>query len=442
MNKLISALMLVSSLVLAQSIPTQQITAVETSNEFIVAQSQYKLGDYTSSYQQFKKLFLKHTDNAQVNFYLAMSAMELKLYDEATAAFERVLIVQPDFHRARLEFARLQFLLGFKEEAKKEFLKVAQYPIPENVRKNIDYYLKQIDNKDVNSTFIALSFGYMYDDNINSGVEYDSYNLPGFYNLSVSGAQPQSSTAYTTSFQINHIHSLSDDLPFIVKHTGTMFYKNQTENDLYNFSYFAYTPTIFYNDVANNNEYSLQFGVEKIYPGDRVDFSTYFVSPKYRMLINKDTVFSTYVEYKEVHYEEVIDKDKGYNKKTLGTSLKYKNFEYQLSFEKDDKEFGDRSDVNKNITSNAFLYQYDIQSTLFLNLKYQYNKVKYNDKDVFFANSRIDNQNVYSIGLTKVINKTDFVTLSYTKTNNSTNQQAYEYDKDTVYLNYNWRFKL
>lgn len=441
MKHIIFVMLLLTGTLFAQE-ELKKATPVETSNEFILAQTHYKIGDYTRSYSAFKKLFLKYSDNVQVNYYLAMSATQLKLYDEATAAFERVLIVAPEYHRARLEYARVQFILGFKEEAKKEFLKVAQYPIPVNVRKNIEMYLAKIDGVQNDSTFIALGFGYMYDDNINSGVEYDSYNLPGFFNLEINGDEPQSSTAFLTSFQINHIHALDKNSPFSIRHTGTMFYKNQTENDLYNFSYYAYTPTLYYNDVKNKSEYSLQVGMEKIYPGDRVDFTVYSIEPKYRLLLNKNTIISAYLGYNEFHYEEQVDKNKGYSKKTLGGSLKYKDFEYILEFEKDDREFGERTDLNKNIVSNTFLYQYNIEPSLFLNMKYQHKKTRYNDKDVFFDNNRKDNTNVYSIGLTKIINKKDFLTLIYTKTNNSTNQEAYDYNKDAVFMNYTWRFKL
>lgn len=60
----------------------------------------------------------------------------------------------------------------------------------------------------------------------------------------------------------------------------------------------------------------------------------------------------------------------------------------------------------------------------------------------FFNNTREDiNRNIY-LGLTKIINKKDFITLSYTHTNNDSNQAAYEYDKNSVMLNYTWRFKL
>lgn len=418
-------------------------TSVLTSNDYILALSQYKLGNYTTSYNQFKKLFLQYSDNVEINYYLAMSAMSLKLYDDATAAFERVLIVRPEFHRARLEYARVLFLLGFKEEAKKEFLKVAQYPIPENVRANINKYLEQIDNANtIGATFLALSFGYIYDDNINSGIDSSTYNLPGFFNLAVNGEKPQSSTAYFTSLQLNHIHTLHKDSPFIVKHTGFVYYKNQTENNKYNFNFYSYKPTLYYNNVKNKEEYSLQLGIDKILPGDHNDFMAYSLMPMYKKLIDKDTIFSAFANYKQVIHDDNVNENKDYIKKGGGFSLEYKKFTYTINFEEDEKKRGTRTDVDKHIIENSFSYRYDIASTLILNAQYQYRQIDYVDDDLFFNNTREDiNRNIY-LGLTKIINKKDFVTLSYTHTDNDSNQAAYEYDKNSVMLNYTWRFKL
>jgi len=44
-------------------------TSVLTSNDYILALSQYKLGNYTTSYNQFKKLFLQYSDNVEINYY-------------------------------------------------------------------------------------------------------------------------------------------------------------------------------------------------------------------------------------------------------------------------------------------------------------------------------------------------------------------------------------
>lgn len=414
---------------------------VLTSNDYIVALAQYKLGNYTTSYSQFQKLFLQYNDSVEVNFYLAMNAVELKLYDDATAAFERVLIVQPEYHRARLEYARVLFILGFKEESKSEFLKVAQYPVPQNVRENINKYLQQIDNTTDSSTFIALSFGWMHDNNINSGIDRSTYDLPGF-GLTVNGEKPQSSSAYVTTVQLNHIHSLFKDSPFILKHTGFAYYKNQTENDKYNFNFYSYKPTLYYNNAKNKEEYSLQLGIDQVMPGDNNDFTAYSISPVYKKLLNKESIFTVFATHKDIAYENLSNESKDYRKNGAGFSMEYKKLTYTLNFEEDNKIRGTRTDIDKHIVENSLGYSYDIMSTLILNTQYQHSKITYDQEDVFFANTREDiNRNFY-LGLTKIVSESDYITLSYTNTDNSSNQTAYDYDKETVMLNYTWRFKL
>ncbi|WP_428023598.1 tetratricopeptide repeat protein [Arcobacter sp.] len=389
----------------------------------------------------FNKLFLEHTDNVQINYYLAMNAINLKLYDDATAAFERVLIKKPDFHRARLEYARVLLILGFKEEAKKEFLKVSMSPIPENVRINIQKYLEQIDNTS-SSTFISLSLGMMYDDNINSGIDYDTYNLPGFGNFQVNGTPPQSSSSYIASFMINHLHSLNKNSKLFLKHTGYYFYKNQTVNDTYNFNFLSYKPTLYYNDSKNKAEYSLQLGIEDILPGDNLDFIAYSIMPAYKKIIDKDNSIDIFTQYKDIHYSKQEHKTRNYAKKGLGVSWDYKKLKYSLSYEKDSRDFGTRTDLNKKIITNSIAYNYDIQPSIILNTQFQYKQINYEDEDVLFTTKRKDISRNFYLGLTKVIEKRDFVTFSYTNTNNNSNQKAYTYDRNILSVNYTWRFKL
>lgn len=422
---------------------TFSFSNVLTSNEYIFAKSQYKIGNYQSSYTRFYKLFLKYSDNVQINYYLAMSAMQLKQYDDSIAAFERVLIIQPEFHRARLEYARVLYILGFKKQAKEQFLKVASMPIPKNVRKNINAFIKKIDDdKMQSSTFLTFNFGFSNDDNINNGIDYASYVLPGFGNLEISGQKPIESTSYITSFEISSIKPLSSIYPIILKQSGQFFYKNQTQDNNYNFKVYSYKPSIFYNDTKNASEYSLQLGFDKVYPGDKNNFFTFSFIPQIIKAVNKNNILTTYLKYRGTNYDDTQNNDKNYSNLGFGSSWKWLKLKYSFAYDTDRRTNGNRTDINKNIISNTLSFNYDIQPTLQLFLQYQYRDIKYLDTDVFFTTKREDTNKTAYVGLTQIVNKKDFISLSYSKSNNQSNQAAYNYDKDVVTLNYTWRFKL
>lgn len=109
--------------------------AIEDSNDYILASTMYNIKDYKKSYELFFKLFSKNSYNVNVNYFLALSAIEIEKYDEASSAFERILTQKPDFDQARYEYAKLLFKLNLKEEAKKEFIILSNSQINDETKK-------------------------------------------------------------------------------------------------------------------------------------------------------------------------------------------------------------------------------------------------------------------------------------------------------------------
>ena len=75
--------------------PGQQDGAVVSPERMKEAVDLYSAGKFAEAYKIFNALFALKGDDARVNFYLGRCATELKLYDEALEAFERVLMVEP-----------------------------------------------------------------------------------------------------------------------------------------------------------------------------------------------------------------------------------------------------------------------------------------------------------------------------------------------------------
>ena len=76
-----------------------------------------------------------------------------------------------------LELARLQFIIHDFESAEKNFLFVYKKDIPNQVRNNIRYYLRQIEHLD--PATINYNFKFSYNDNINNGTYADTVRLFG-----------------------------------------------------------------------------------------------------------------------------------------------------------------------------------------------------------------------------------------------------------------------
>jgi len=99
-----------------------------------------------------------------------MSALAKGRFSHALFAFERVLMINPENHRARLELARTYTAMGLYDLARSEFQQVIDASPPETVTRNIEQYLKYIDNQTkvwgFNAQVVLSAF---HDDNVNYG---------------------------------------------------------------------------------------------------------------------------------------------------------------------------------------------------------------------------------------------------------------------------------
>ena len=77
------------------------LLAGTVSNERILqeAKSNFEAKNFEKAYGFFETLSNEMATNAEVHFYLGLSAIELKKYDEALASFDRVLMIDPNHTR-------------------------------------------------------------------------------------------------------------------------------------------------------------------------------------------------------------------------------------------------------------------------------------------------------------------------------------------------------
>ncbi len=129
-------------------------------------------GHPQQAYQQALPQLDKLAGTAGFDFPFGMAAIDSGDISEGVFALERVLFLNPEHHRARLEYARGLFMLGDNGPARREFNRVAEQPdLPAAVRNKIDFFIQAInarerDHQPSGSGFVELGMGY--DDNINS----------------------------------------------------------------------------------------------------------------------------------------------------------------------------------------------------------------------------------------------------------------------------------
>ena len=127
----------------------------------------------------------------EFDFAAGWAALEAGEPQHAVMALERVLIVQPYHHRARIELARAYFQLGDYAAARREFRTVEDAGPPVNVRRRIDAFVGEIQRREAAaglqmSGYVELRPGW--DSNVASATSDSSIDIPAIGVVSLADA--------------------------------------------------------------------------------------------------------------------------------------------------------------------------------------------------------------------------------------------------------------
>lgn len=124
--------------------------------------------------QQYNAAFqetMRKPDDLDVLFRFASLATQVGDLEGAISALERMLLINADLPRVRLELGVLYYRLGSYEAARTYLVSALKSPsLPADVRRKADEYLAQIDSKASPSSFGGdVFFGWRYQSNANLG---------------------------------------------------------------------------------------------------------------------------------------------------------------------------------------------------------------------------------------------------------------------------------
>ncbi len=122
----------------------------------------------------------------EYDLLLGIAAVDSGQPTQAVFALERVLAIDPNNERARLELARAYFEAGENEASREEFNYVKSRQGSAELAKTIETYLTEIDTrirgKDSTHSFYVEATGG-YDSNVNSATDTSTVAIPAFGNL-------------------------------------------------------------------------------------------------------------------------------------------------------------------------------------------------------------------------------------------------------------------
>jgi tetratricopeptide (TPR) repeat protein len=133
--------------------------------------------DAKGAYQLLQPLAPQRAGEVEYDYLLGIAALDAGDAQQAVFALERVLAVNPNFLQARAEIARAYFVLGERENARREFRTVRGQDPPEEARSAIDRYLSVLEPQRTQLRgFVELTYGY--DSNVNSATQRSQIAIP------------------------------------------------------------------------------------------------------------------------------------------------------------------------------------------------------------------------------------------------------------------------
>jgi tetratricopeptide (TPR) repeat protein len=164
--------------------------------------------EYDAAFQEM----LRRPADLDVLFKFATIATKTGDYEGAISALERMLLVNPDLPRVRLELAVLYYRLG-SFEISRTYLEtvLATANIPPEVRTRAEQYLAEVEKRNSRSRFVGEVFGGVrYQSNANLGPPTSSVRLFGQTANLNQAALGTADWGVVSSGYVRHIYDLGN----------------------------------------------------------------------------------------------------------------------------------------------------------------------------------------------------------------------------------------
>ena len=122
------------------------------------------------AYDLLWQALMENPGDTELNFLYGKTAMELKFYESASAAYDRILMVNPNHALARLQLGITYYKLGNYSLAEEELKKVIETKPSKEIKTSAKKYLQTIKKKKSRHQMrLTVKAGRQYNTNVNAG---------------------------------------------------------------------------------------------------------------------------------------------------------------------------------------------------------------------------------------------------------------------------------
>lgn len=428
-----------------QTIKKKEKTTKPTTNkeDLEKAKLAFKEKKYQIAYDLFYKLFFNDLENIEINYFLGRSAFELKQYDDALIAYERVIIQKPEMTRVQLEIARTYFMQKDYHQSKQLFNIIKKGKHPKTVIDNVNRYLAIIDKKvskhTLNGIFIA---GAVYDSNLNNRASSDNFYVPALQNInngvSTNTTKDVSAFAHQEILILNHNYRYNRNIN--LKNDIMFFNKNVIDHSEKNVLLFSYSPSL---EHTYSDKLTLTYGLfaDRLYFGSPLLMDTYGLLPKFNYKLSKDLSISGSYKYQLKRNKQTANKSKDSTYQQLNLTINKIltptwSSSNSVIIEKDRKDEGTVTSVDFDAYTLSLGLSYKYSKKLSFTPKITYKEKTNKDMDTLYLLKQKNKEYNYNLTGTYILPKGWIGQCIFNYSDIKSNVVSAEYKKHTLGVNF------
>jgi len=383
----------------------------------------YQSNNFKESYKLFSILFEKKSDDTEINFYLGRCATELKLYDEALGAYDRVLILDPNHTRTKIELGRVYFEQKDYEQAKDTFSEALNDNIPNEVKEQINKFLLAIENAHkshtINGAFIV---GVSYDTNVKNTT---------ILAMRQEDTKKIKDNSLSETLSLNHIYK-----PYRSNYgwNNSLVLYNQNYEDTQDSNIFYGQLSSGINYATQNYEIAFTPLYERLVFGGVSMMDALGAGIKYSNIVEEGMILEQILGSKRQFFNnenKLMNANLLEYSGTLKAAIgKDKMFSVGFLATRNKNIYEGRTDVNQHSRGLKLDFTFPIEKVN-INTNFLLKKLNYDNTDAFYKDVREDLSRTYGVTLTQPITGSILVSVSANRVKNESNFDSSSYQKNT-----------
>ena len=265
------------------------------------------------AYDHLLKEHDSKSNNPQAWFLLGMAAKKVGDYGNAEIYFNKVIELDPNAVRVKLEMAELAYLRGNLEGAKNLLLDAKTFNPPEQVAETIDRFVVGLsanatNKKEHKNWRLWASLGWLYDTNANAGPNVDRVTFYGLPFTLSSSARASEDSAVRARFGLDHLASISTDMGW--QSNVSLSWTDYKDLNNLDTLYMSASTGLAWKQ-GNNGVWSVPVVLDWVNFGyDNSYFSySYGVAPQYRYKLNAQTTLGAAASLSERKYDILSNRE-------------------------------------------------------------------------------------------------------------------------------------